>query len=159
MRTFLRPTLTVLAFTSPRWPCRSPSARASRTVQLRLPVDKPPLEVLLTTGIREWELAAVFDTYGQSLAVETRAVGLDGTPIQSPVRADFRPAGHAHRGRPAGRARRRRGREARRRPILTRVPVPFDAVLQDLVRTTDTTTWPSTGEAVGRGAGLPQVVL
>ncbi|MFC3452085.1 DJ-1/PfpI family protein [Amycolatopsis speibonae] len=112
--------------------------------------DKPRLGVLLTTGIRELELAAVFDTYGQSLAVETTAVGLDGTPIQSRHGLTFAP-----RGKPAAADLDRLivpGADAATRHVADRYsalsPVylhaapgfPFDAVLEDLVRTTDTAT-------------------
>ncbi|MFK0248157.1 DJ-1/PfpI family protein [Amycolatopsis azurea] len=115
--------------------------------------DKPMLGVLLTTGIRELELAAVFDTYGQSLAVETKAVGLDGAPIRSRHGLTFAP-----RGTPtaddldrlivpgAGAA---TSHAADRYSALSPVYLhaapgfPFDAVLEDLMRTTDvaTTRW------------------
>ncbi|WP_410601059.1 DJ-1/PfpI family protein [Amycolatopsis sp. lyj-90] len=111
--------------------------------------DKPHLGVLLTTGIRELELAAVFDTYGESLAVETTAVGVDGAPILSRHGLTFAPrtavaddldrlivpgavaaASHA----------------ADRYPGLSPVYLhtepgfPFDAVLEDLAGITDTAT-------------------
>ncbi|UMP04605.1 DJ-1/PfpI family protein [Amycolatopsis sp. EV170708-02-1] len=114
--------------------------------------DKPRLDVLLTTGIRELELAAVFDTYGQSLAVETRAVGLDGAPIRSRHGLTFAP-----RGTPAAGPDRlivpgtdaAASRAAERYSGLSPVYLhaepgfPFDAVLEDLARTTDaaTTRW------------------
>ncbi|MFI6306107.1 DJ-1/PfpI family protein [Amycolatopsis thailandensis] len=115
--------------------------------------DKPMLGILLTTGIRELELAAVFDTYGQSLAVETTAVGLDGSPIRSRHGLTFAP-----RGTPAAgdldrlivpgadaAARHAADRYSAFSPVyLHSTPgFPFDAVLEDLARTTDaaTTRW------------------
>ncbi|WP_410646566.1 DJ-1/PfpI family protein [Amycolatopsis sp. cmx-4-54] len=114
--------------------------------------DKPRLEVLLTTGIRELELAAVFDTYGQSLAVETRAVGLDGTPIRSRHGLTFAPRGTPTTdldrlivpGTDAA-ARHAADRYAGLSPVYLQAEpgFPFDAVLEDLARTTDaaTTRW------------------
>ncbi len=111
--------------------------------------DKPRLGVLLTTGIRELELAAVFDTYGESLAVETTAVGMDGAPIQSRHGLTFAPrtavaddldrlivpgavaaASHAA------------DRYSGLSPVYlhTEPGFPFDAVLEELARTTDTAT-------------------
>ncbi|MBB5857722.1 DJ-1/PfpI family protein [Amycolatopsis umgeniensis] len=108
--------------------------------------DKPRLGVLLTSGIRELELAAVFDTYGQSLAVETTAVG---TPIQSRHGLTFAPrtavaddldrlivpgadaaASHAA------------DRYSGFSPVYLHAGpgFPFDAVLEDLAHTTDTAT-------------------
>ncbi|GAB3745444.1 DJ-1/PfpI family protein [Amycolatopsis oliviviridis] len=112
--------------------------------------DKPRLGVLLTSGIRELELAAVFDTYGQSLAVETTALGLDGTPIQSRHGLTFAPrgtpvAGDLDRlivpGADAA-AKHAADRYSALSPVyLHATPgFPFDAVLEDLVRTTDTAT-------------------
>lgn len=113
--------------------------------------DKPMLGVLLTPGVRELELAAVFDTYGQSLAVETKAVGLDGTPIRSRHGLTFVP-----RGTPAAEDRlvvpgadAAASHAADRYSALSPVYLhagpgfPFDAVLEDLVHTTDaaTTRW------------------
>ncbi|WP_394361273.1 GlxA family transcriptional regulator [Amycolatopsis sp. SB7-3] len=110
--------------------------------------DKPMLGILLTPGIRELELAAVFDTYGQSLAVETTAVGLDGGPIRSRHGLTFVP-----RGTPAAEdrlvvpgAEAAASHAADRYSALSPVYLhagpgfPFDAVLEDLVRTTDTAT-------------------
>ncbi|KFZ81718.1 AraC family transcriptional regulator [Amycolatopsis sp. MJM2582] len=110
--------------------------------------DKPMLGVLLTPGVRELELAAVFDTYGQSLAVETTAVGLDGEPIRSRHGLTFVP-----RGTPAAEdrlvvpgAEAAASHAADRYSALSPVYLhagpgfPFDAVLEDLVRTTDTAT-------------------
>ncbi|WP_181777006.1 DJ-1/PfpI family protein [Amycolatopsis pittospori] len=114
--------------------------------------DKELLGVLLTTGIRELELAAVFDTYGQSLAVETMGVGLDGAPIQSRHGLTFAP-----RATPTAVAddldrlivpgadaatRRAADQYSDLSPVYlhTRPGFPFDAVLEDLVHTTDTAT-------------------
>ncbi len=114
--------------------------------------DKPVLGVLLTAGVRELELAAVFDTYGQSLAVGTMGVGLDGAPIQSRHGLTFAP-----RATPAtiaddldrlivpgadAAARRAADRYSGLSPVYlhTRPGFPFDAVLEDLVRATDTAT-------------------
>ncbi|RSN60469.1 AraC family transcriptional regulator [Amycolatopsis sp. WAC 04182] len=112
--------------------------------------DKPTLGVLLTNGIRELELAAVFDTYGQSLAVGTTAIGLDGTPIRSRNGLTFAP-----RGTPAtaeldrlivpgadAAASHAADRYSGLSPVYlhTAPGFPFDAVLEDLVRTTDTAT-------------------
>ncbi|EME62617.1 DJ-1/PfpI family protein [Amycolatopsis decaplanina] len=112
--------------------------------------DKPMLGVLLTTGIRELELAAVFDTYGQSLAVETTAVGLDGTPIQSRYGLTFAPRGTPMTndldrlivpgaGAAASHA---ADRYSGFSPVYLHAGpgFPFDAVLEDLARTTDTAT-------------------
>ncbi|RSM55993.1 AraC family transcriptional regulator [Amycolatopsis sp. WAC 01376] len=112
--------------------------------------DKPTLGVLLTSGIRELELAAVFDTYGQSLAVETTAVGLDGAPIRSRHGLTFAPrdtpvAGDFDRlivpGADAA-ATHAADRYAGLSPVYLHAGpgFPFDAVLEDLVRTTDTAT-------------------
>ncbi|ANN17973.1 AraC family transcriptional regulator [Amycolatopsis orientalis] len=113
--------------------------------------DKPVLGVLLTAGIRELELTAVFDTYGQSLAVRTLTVGLDGGPIQSRHGLTFAPratpsttddldrlivpgadAAANHAG----------DRYAALSPVYLhgKPGFPFDAVLEDLVRVTDTAT-------------------
>ncbi|OLZ61777.1 DJ-1/PfpI family protein [Amycolatopsis keratiniphila] len=110
--------------------------------------DKLMLGVLLTPGIRELELAAVFDTYGQSLAVETTAVGLDGSPIRSRHGLTFVP-----RGTPVPEDRlvvpgadAAASHAADRYSALSPVYLhagpgfPFDAVLEDLARTTDTAT-------------------
>ncbi|MBE1574679.1 DJ-1/PfpI family protein [Amycolatopsis roodepoortensis] len=116
--------------------------------------DKPRLEVLLTTGIRELELAAVFDTYGQSLAVETRAVGLDGTPIRSRHGLTFAPRGTPSPGLDRlivpgtdAAASHAADRYSGRSPVYLHAEpgFPFDAVLEDLARTTDaaTTRWTS----------------
>ncbi|OXM50700.1 DJ-1/PfpI family protein [Amycolatopsis alba] len=112
--------------------------------------DKPTLGVLLTNGIRELELAAVFDTYGQSLAVETTALGLDGTPIQSRHGLTFAPRGTPSAdgldrlivpGADAA-ARHAADRYSALSPVyLHAAPgFPFDAVLEDLARITDTAT-------------------
>ncbi|MFE6615236.1 GlxA family transcriptional regulator [Amycolatopsis sp. NPDC057786] len=109
--------------------------------------DKPMLGVLLTNGIRELELAAVFDTYGQSLAVETTAVGLDGAPIRSRHGLTFAPRGTPSTAGldrlivPGADAAASRAAD-RYSPVYlhTEPGFPFDAVLEDLVRTTDTAT-------------------
>ncbi len=104
--------------------------------------DRSTTGVLLTDGVGEIELASVFDTYGQSLAVGTVAVGMG--PVQSRHGLTFVPRAetatgldrlvvpgtsehdavdgpeplHPHHGR----------------------GFPFDGVLQDLARTTDVAT-------------------
>jgi putative intracellular protease/amidase len=114
--------------------------------------DKPDLGVLLTNGIGEIELAAVFDTYGQSSAVTTTAVGVDGSPIQSRHGLTFAPRGTPgeaadHLDRlvvPGAEAATRHAADQ----YIDLAPVylhhgsgfPFDGVLEDLVRTTDTAT-------------------
>lgn len=114
--------------------------------------DKPNLGVLLTTGIRELELAAVFDTYGQSLAVTTLALGLDGAPIRSRHGLTFAPrdtptavADDLDRlivpGADAA-AKHAADQYAGLSPVYLHgdAGFPFDAVLEDLVRITDTAT-------------------
>lgn len=105
--------------------------------------DRPRIGVQLAGGVGEIELASVFDTYGQSLAVGTVAVG-DG-PVQSRHGLTFVPRAETGVG-------------------LDRLVVPgttgpavvpgmdpvqyphrqagfaYDAVLQDLARTTDVAT-------------------
>ncbi|MDQ0894658.1 DJ-1/PfpI family protein [Agromyces ramosus] len=104
--------------------------------------DRPRIGVQLTDGVGELELASVFDTYGQSLAVGTVAVG-DG-PVRSRHGLTFVPRADTGAG-------------------LDRLVVPgttdhdvipgmepvyphhqpgfaFDAVLRDLARTTDVAT-------------------
>lgn len=104
--------------------------------------DRPRIGVQLTDGVGEIELASVFDTYGQSLAVGTVAVG-DG-PVRSRHGLTFLP-----------RTERGAGLDRLVVPGTTEHdPVPgmepehphhqpgfaFDAVLQDLARTTDVAT-------------------
>ncbi len=135
--------------------------------------DKPMLGVLLTTGIRELELAAVFDTYGQSLAVETTAVGLDGAPIRSRHGLTFAPRGTPAEDDvdrlivPGADAAATHAAEGYSPVYLHTGPgFPFDAVLQDLVRTTDTATtrWTArtleyqTGHLALGGAAWPWTV-
>ena len=104
--------------------------------------DRPRIGIQLTDGVGEIELASVFDTYGQSLAVSTVAVG--HRPVQSSHGLTFVPRTDTGAG-------------------LARLVVPgttqhdvvpgmdavhphrqpgfaFDAVLQDLARTTDVAT-------------------
>lgn len=135
--------------------------------------DKPMLGVLLTTGIRELELAAVFDTYGQSLAVETTAVGLNGAPIQSRHGLTFAPRGTPTEDDvdrlivPGAEAAATHAADGYSPVYLHTGPgFPFDAVLQDLVRTTDTATtrWTArtleypTGHLALNGAAWPWTV-
>jgi putative intracellular protease/amidase len=112
--------------------------------------DRPRIGVQLTDGVGEIELASVFDTYGQSLAVGTVAVG-DG-PVRSREGLTFVPRTDTGAG-------------------LDRLIVPgttehdvvpgmdavhphrqpgfaFDAVLQDLARTTDVATAQWTAKAL-----------
>ncbi len=110
--------------------------------------DKPDLGVLLTDGIHEIELAAAFDTYGESLAVTTQAVGapvirsrhgLTFVPRATPAAADFDrlvvPGAEAA-------ARRVADQYADLSPVYLNQGsgFAFDGVLEDLVRATDTAT-------------------
>ncbi|MFD0201940.1 MULTISPECIES: DJ-1/PfpI family protein [Saccharothrix] len=109
--------------------------------------DRDTTGVLLTDGVGEIELASVFDTYGQSLAVRTVAVGAG--PVRSRHGLTFVP-----RAEPGGDVDRLvvpGARAAQRRADLAVEAVyphedggfPFDGVLRDLARTTDvaTATW------------------
>ncbi|MFE9750479.1 DJ-1/PfpI family protein [Saccharothrix saharensis] len=110
--------------------------------------DRDTIGVLLTDGVGEIELASVFDTYGQSLAVRTVAVAPG--PVRSRHGLTFAPraepsadldrlvvpgAGAARRGAAAGHT----------DPVYVHQEggFPFDGVLRDLARTTDvaTATW------------------
>ncbi|HET6672364.1 MAG TPA: DJ-1/PfpI family protein [Agromyces sp.] len=104
--------------------------------------DRPRIGVQLTDGVGEIELASVFDTYGQSLAVGTVAVG-DG-PVQSRHGLTFVPRAESG----AGLDRLVVPGTTEHEPIPGMEPVhphhqagfAFDAVLQDLARTTDVAT-------------------
>ena len=112
--------------------------------------DRPRIGVQLTDGVGEIELASVFDTYGQSLAVSTVAVGAG--PVQSRHGLTFVPRTDTGAG-------------------LDRLTVPgttehavvpgveathphrgpgfaYDAVLQDLARRTDVATAKWTAKAL-----------
>ncbi|RXZ49426.1 AraC family transcriptional regulator [Agromyces fucosus] len=106
--------------------------------------DRPHVGVQLTDGVGEIELASVFDTYGQSLAVDTVAVGPG--PVQSRhgltfvPRADgiglgldrlVLPGTTGHDALP--------GMEPVQRPH-EEAGFAFDTVLEDLARTTDAAT-------------------
>jgi transcriptional regulator GlxA family with amidase domain len=116
--------------------------------------DRDTIGVLLTDGVGEIELASVFDTYGQSLAVRTRSVapgvepvrsrhGLTFVPRADPTAADdldrlVVPGADAARRRVADRYADLAPAYPHREPGF-----PFDGVLRDLARTTDvaTATW------------------
>ena len=110
--------------------------------------DRSTTGVLLTDGVGEIELASAFDTYAQSLAVRTIAVGpapvrsrhgLTFVPRADPTAADLDrlvvPGADAARGHAAH-------RYADLDPVLLhRDPgFPFDGALLDLARTTDVAT-------------------
>jgi putative intracellular protease/amidase len=111
--------------------------------------DRSTAGVLLTDGVGEIELASVFDTYGQSLAVRTVAVSLDAAPVRSRHGLTFMP-----RAAPTGDLdrlvvpvasasdRRAADRYADLAPVyLHGEPgFPFDGVLRDLAHTTDVAT-------------------
>ena len=104
--------------------------------------DRPTAGVLLTDGVGEIELASVFDTYGQSLAVGTLAVGAG--PVQSRHGLTFVPRAETA----AGLARLVVPGTTGHAAVAGPEPVhphhgsgfPFDGVLQDLARTTDVAT-------------------
>ncbi|WP_447009930.1 DJ-1/PfpI family protein [Saccharothrix hoggarensis] len=113
--------------------------------------DRDTTGVLLTEGVGEIELASAFDTYGQSLAVRTVAVG--GPAVRSRhgltfvPRADPATAGLDRLVVPGARAADLRAADAYAdlTPVYLheRPGFPFDGVLRDLARTTDvaTATW------------------
>jgi transcriptional regulator GlxA family with amidase domain len=116
--------------------------------------DRDRTGVLLTDGVGEIELASVFDTYGQSLAVRTVAVAPGGEPVRSrhgltfAPRADPTAAGGLDRLVVPGEGAARRqaaDRYAGLEPVYLHQEggFPFDGVLRDLARTTDvaTATW------------------
>lgn len=104
--------------------------------------DRPTAGVLLTDGVGEIELASVFDTYGQSLAVGTLAVGAG--PVQSRHGLTFVPRAETA----AGLDRLVVPGTAGHAAVAGPEPVhphhgsgfPFDGVLQDLARITDVAT-------------------
>ena len=104
--------------------------------------DRPTAGVLLTDGVGEIELASVFDTYGQSLAVSTLAVGAD--PVQSRHGLTFVPRAETAAGLDRLVVPGTTGSVA----VAGPEPVhphrgsgfPFDGVLQDLARITDVAT-------------------
>ena len=105
--------------------------------------DRPRIGVQLTDGVGEIELASVFDTYGQSLAVGTVAVG-DG-PVRSRHGLTFVP--RADSGAGLDRLVVPGTTEHDALPGMEPVQYPhhragfaFDAVLQELARTTDVAT-------------------
>jgi putative intracellular protease/amidase len=110
--------------------------------------DRPTTGVLLTDGVGEIELASVFDTYGQSLAVRTLSVAPGGEPVRSRHGLTFVP-----RADPVAReldrlvvpgadaaARYAGGRYAEPVYVHQEPGFPFDGVLRDLARTTDIAT-------------------
>ncbi|MFE2754530.1 DJ-1/PfpI family protein [Actinosynnema sp. NPDC059335] len=117
--------------------------------------DRDTAGVLLSDGVGEIELASVFDTYGQSLAVRTLSVAPGVGPVRSRHGLTFVPradpvaaAGGLDRlVVPGAQAARQRVAD----PFADLAPVyvhaepgfPFDGVLRDLARTTDvaTATW------------------
>ncbi|MGW9630545.1 DJ-1/PfpI family protein [Agromyces sp. NPDC055520] len=105
--------------------------------------DRPRIGVQLTDGVGEIELASVFDTYGQSLAVGTVALG-DG-PVRSRHGLTFVP--RAETGVGLDRLVVPGTTEHTVIPGMEPVQHPhrqagfaYDAVLQDLARTTDVAT-------------------
>lgn len=108
--------------------------------------DRSTTGVLLTDGVGEIELASVFDTFGQSLAVSTLAVGPGAEPVRSRHGLKFVPRADPSAGEldrlmvPGARA------ADHRYPGLETVyphrdpGFAFDGVLQDLARTTDNAT-------------------
>ncbi|KRC62140.1 AraC family transcriptional regulator [Agromyces sp. Root81] len=105
--------------------------------------DRPRIGVQLTDGVGEIELASVFDTYGQSLAVGTVAVGVG--PVQSRHGLTFVPRTETGAG--LDRLIIPGTTEHEAVPGMDPVQYPhhragfaFDAVLQDLARTTDVAT-------------------
>lgn len=109
--------------------------------------DRPTTGVLLTDGVGEIELASVFDTYGQSLAVRTVAVTPDAEPVRSRHGLTFVPRAHptADLDRlvvPGAADRNAADRYADLTPVHPhREPgFPYDGVLRDLAHTTDVAT-------------------
>lgn len=105
--------------------------------------DRQRIGVLLTDGVGEIELASVFDTYGQSLAAATIAVG--DAPVRSRHGLTFVP--RADTG--AGLDRLVVPGTSEHDPVLRMAApthphqgtgFPYDGVLQDLARTTDVAT-------------------
>ncbi|NYG21683.1 putative intracellular protease/amidase [Agromyces hippuratus] len=105
--------------------------------------DRPRIGVQLTDGVGEIELASVFDTYGQSLAVDTVAVGAG--PVRSRHGLTFVP--RADTGTGLDRLVVPGTTDHDALPGMDPVQYPhhqegfaFDAVLLDLARTTDVAT-------------------
>ena len=105
--------------------------------------DRPRIGVQLTDGVGEIELASVFDTYGQSLAIDTVAVGTG--PVRSRHGLTFVPRAGTGAGLDRLVVPGTTDHEAL--PGMDPVQRPhhgpgfaFDAVLQDLARTTDVAT-------------------
>ncbi|WP_246205486.1 DJ-1/PfpI family protein [Agromyces salentinus] len=112
--------------------------------------DRPRIGVQLTDGVGEVELASVFDTYGQSLAVGTVAVG-DGA-VQSRHGLTFVPRAETGAGLDRLVVPGTTGHEVEPGMVAThphREPgFAYDAVLQDLARTTDVATARWTAKAL-----------
>ncbi|WP_246107601.1 DJ-1/PfpI family protein [Saccharothrix saharensis] len=144
------------------WPHHSPGTAASIEQARVRPADavvglntafgwnRDTIGVLLTDGVGEIELASVFDTYGQSLAVRTVAVASGATPVRSRHGLTFAPRGEpsADLDRlvvPGAEAARRGAADVHAGPVYPHREggFPFDGVLRDLARTTDvaTATW------------------
>jgi putative intracellular protease/amidase len=104
--------------------------------------DRPSTGVLLTDGVGEIELASVFDTYGQSLAVATIAVGTG--PVVSRHGLTFVPRADTGAGldRLVVPGTTEHAAVAGPEPVhLHHGPgFPYDGVLQDLARITDVAT-------------------
>lgn len=112
--------------------------------------DRDTVGVLLTDGVGEIELASVFDTYGQSLAVRTVAVAPGAEPVRSRHGLTFVPRADpaADLDRlvvPGAQAARHRAADGYTDPVYLHGTrgFPFDGVLLDLARTADvaTATW------------------
>lgn len=111
--------------------------------------DRPTAGVLLTEGVGEIELASAFDTYGQSSAVRTLAVGDGAAPVRSRHGLTFAPRASPTDGLDrlvvpgaSASARRAADRYADLAPVyLHGEPgFPFDGVLRDLADSTDVAT-------------------
>lgn len=103
--------------------------------------DRTTTGVLLTDGVGEIELASVFDTYGQSLAVGTVAVGRG--PVQSRHGLTFVPRTETAVGldRLVVPGTTEHAAIAGPEPVYPHGPgFAFEGVLQDLARTTDVAT-------------------
>lgn len=104
--------------------------------------DRPTTGVLLTDGVGEIELASVFDTYGQSLAVGTLAVGAG--PVRSRHGLTFVPRAETATGldRLVVPGTTVHDAVAGPEPVHPHhgPGFPYDGVLQDLARITDVST-------------------
>jgi putative intracellular protease/amidase len=140
--------------------------------------DRPTVGVLLTNGVGETELASVFDTYGQSLAARTLSVTADGAPVRSRHGLTFVPRANQVAvaddldrlivpGAEAARSHAAAGSGLEPVYLHHGSAFPFEAVLQDLARTTDTATaqWTAksleypTDDLAVTGSALPWTLI